>query len=167
MLVERQGSRHRAGRARLTRASSASSMHSQACHYSSRFSAPQAQLLWRPSQLLRRPSLRRLSGCFKRPPPENSSLNRTRRCQRRFTLRVSLPLLLRVARLGLRASVFSFLDASFRQDSADARPFSRVTCATSSACALTQPRAYPLSRRPTPSPWPLGSNLPVTLRCSS
>jgi hypothetical protein len=37
LLVAGPGRRHRAGRARLIRATSASSMHSQACHYSSRF----------------------------------------------------------------------------------------------------------------------------------
>jgi hypothetical protein len=61
MLVARQGRRNRAGRARLTRASSASSIHAQAC-LSSRFRVPNAQLLWRPS-------LRRPKRCFKRPPP--------------------------------------------------------------------------------------------------
>jgi hypothetical protein len=37
MLVARQGRQHSARRARLTRASSASSLHSQACPFSSHF----------------------------------------------------------------------------------------------------------------------------------
>jgi hypothetical protein len=45
----------------------------------------------------------------KRPPPENSSLNRTRRCQRRSAPLVPLPLFLLLVRLRLRASVLSAL----------------------------------------------------------
>ena len=100
MLVARQGRRRKSGRARLTSAPSASSIHSQACHCSSRFRAPQAQLP-------RRSYLRRPSRFFKRPPPQQSSLNRTRRRERCSTRRVPLALfsLRLVLRLRLHASV--------------------------------------------------------------
>jgi hypothetical protein len=61
-----------------------------------------ATLSYRP-QLIAASSLRRLFGCFKRPP--KPSLKRTRRCQRRCTRRVPLPLLLLIERLSLGASV--------------------------------------------------------------
>jgi hypothetical protein len=77
MLVARQGRRLIAGRVRLTRVTSATSTHSQACRYFSHFRAPQPQLLWRPS-------LCRPERCFKRPPPEHDSLDQTRRSQPSF-----------------------------------------------------------------------------------
>ena len=134
MLVARQGRRHRAGRTRLTRATSASSMHSQAFHYSSRFLAPEAQLL----SVLRRPSLRRPNAA------SNVRLLKTRRstrrCQRRSTRLVPLPLLLLVVRLRLRASVFSALRPARDRHTPTARP-----CA---ACAARSPRARPPPRGP-------------------
>jgi hypothetical protein len=72
-MVVRQGRRHRAGRARLTRATSASSMHSQACHCSSRVSAPQARLLL--LLLLCFPSFRRPNAASTRLSPAHSLLN--------------------------------------------------------------------------------------------
>jgi hypothetical protein len=98
MFVARHGRRHRAGRAKLTAASSSSSMYSQD---SSRFGAPEAQLLWRPSL---------------RPPNASSSVRllnspryRTQRRERRPARGVSLPLLSLLVRLRLHASVSSAL----------------------------------------------------------
>ena len=114
-------------------------MHSQACHCSS-FSALQSQLLWRPS------SLRRISGCFKRPPPDNSSLNRTRRCQLHAPC-PSSPL------LACSAPASACARACLPRCVPDATRTtrSRVACLACSACALALPGACPLSRRPFPN----------------
>jgi hypothetical protein len=89
--------------------------------------------------------------CFKRPPPEKFSLHRTRRCQRRSTRLVPLPLFSRVARLRLRASLLSALrpghDAPFNHASRarDARRARRAR----QACS---PRALAPRARPARAP---------------
>ncbi len=89
--------------------------------------------------MLWRPSLRRLSGCFERPPPVNSSLNRTRCCQRRFT----------------RSSLFpssSLLCASPRELAASRtrRAHSNRACVLGVFGELSRPARLPPC--PTPSP---------------
>jgi hypothetical protein len=79
--------------------------------------------------------------CFKRSPPENSSLTRTRRCQRCSTRLAPLPLLLLVVRLRLRASVFSALRPARDRHTPTARRVRGVRGALA-------PRARPPPRGP-------------------
>jgi hypothetical protein len=103
MLVEGQGRRHRAGRARLIRAMSASLMHSQARQY---FSSPAFELLKHNCFGILLCGSRMLSQIRLQKAPRFTELGT---CQCRSTRLVPLPLFLLVVRLRLRASVLSAL----------------------------------------------------------
>ncbi len=104
--------------------------------------------------------------CLKRPPPERSSLHPTRRCQRRSTRPVPVPLFSRVARLRLRASVLSALrpghDAPFDHTSR-ARDARRARQARQARQARS-PRA--LAPRARPARLSASARLPALCRRS-
>jgi hypothetical protein len=115
----------------------------------------------------------------KRPPPENSSLNRARRCQRSSARLVPLPLFSLVERLRLRASVLSALrpghDAPFDRASRarDARRARQARQARSPRALAPRARPARLSasalpvRPPVPPvPAPSPRSRPPPARCA-
>ena len=138
MLVARQGRRRKSGRARLTSAPSASSMHSQACHYSSRFGAPETQS-HRPSSL---PPRTLLHSVRLLKSPRYTQLDAASAVPRALLLFPSSRL----------SRACACARACFPRCVPDATRTtrSRVACLACSACALALPGACPLSRRPFP-----------------